>query len=700
MSSKWTVASTTRSTLGRFQIVFGPPGGAQKDVTFFRDIPTVLETYSSADPFGDSTISMSFPQITIFDEIGEGELSWLNDFSDIDIYIVPPGAANPALGTDTRIKVWEGFLTSMDWVANEDSSALHIQGQGALFQGDKYVQGPTFPPRPVTYERLIRLALDPAKRPHLRTKPVQIVWPAGWTKVQPAGAVTMFTPYGTAPGEKISGYTTRSTGSWDRTLTSYIQNMLQVMYTDTGDQWTMYKNTGRQPVLTVRQRSATPQYSVWASQPGVQMNISRDMTQYANIVFGQGIDSNGAEFHRQIISRDGATTTYEPMASDPRVYPEVSLTNPRFDNHIMRVETFVKYDNGFNERQALVSAKKTLQNDMDPGFSGEMTLTIDPVGGSRYLIKAGEKITVKYLVGSGSTGVTFHIAEVNVNVVDGSVSLKIDTKFRDLLTLEESLVRARDPLTPVKMLQINKRSQLIQDVLAPWDYSKGSGYVPKASIPYYRNVPSTERFPYPAQAVKYNPRLYPTFYVKVNANAGLANNRWTVRVPIRMAQRVDIRHTQFCAYDIAGNRVRCPFHISFYYNPVGVDQMPRGDNGQHSPFIPNAFESTNQYGEPIPAGTPGAVRIPDQSLIIGWGNHDQPAGYSPGSHSSGDPATGMLVDDVSWSADLTRNQSFDLNPAMAGKETEESITIYANFYAEWHTPVYFMGRLFRKEPGT
>lgn len=696
---KWAPsAEPTRATLGRFQIIFSVPGGARKDVTIYRNVPTQLVNYTNADPFGDSTCQINFPQITIFDEIGAGDLAWLHDFADVDIYLVPPSAPDPTTGSDTRTKVWEGFVASMEWSQNEDGSALAVQCQGALYQLDKYVQAPSFPPRPVTYERQMIMAFNPAARPNLRTKYLKVVFPSGWTKVQPAVSNTLYSPIGTRVGQNITGYQSRATGSWDRALTSYIANMLQVMVTDSGDHWTVVKQMGRQPVLQVRQRNATPKYTVFAGQPGVTMSLTRDMTQYANIVYGQGTDVNGVVYNRQIVSSNGMETTYDPMAYDRRIYPVYD--NPQFDPHVMRVETFVKYDNGFDERQALVSAQQTLRNDMDPGFSGTMTLSADPQGGSRYLMQAGDKILVKYAVGSNSAGVTFHIAEVNVNVDSGTVDLKIDTKFRDLLTLQEALDRTRDPLTPVKMLQLNKQSQVVPDVLAPWDYSKGAGFIPKASTNFFKNVPTNLTFPYLTWTLKYPPKRNPQYYVKVNANASTADKRWVTRVPIRMSERGDIRRTQFCAYDYYGNRLAVPFHVSIYYNPCPVDQMPLGDNGQHSPFIEGAFETTNNWGLAIPAGAPGAVRQPDQSLIIGWGNHDQPAGYSPGSHSSGDPCTGILVDDSVWSFDLTHNVNFDLNPKKAGKETEESITVYANFYAEHKEPVYFMGRLFRKEPGT
>ena len=91
--------------------------------------------------------------------------------------------------------------------------------------------------------------------------------------------------------------------------------------------------------------------------------------------------------------------------------------------------------------------------------------------------------------------------------------------------------------------------------------------------------------------------------------------------------------------------------------------------------------------------------VPDPSLIIGWGNAAQKAGHSPGRSSDGTPATGLLIDESSWTWNLDgQNNHFS---GLSGDRPNETYSrmLYANIYAEHTEPVYFIGRLYRTEPG-
>jgi hypothetical protein len=248
------------------------------------------------------------------------------------------------------------------------------------------------------------------------------------------------------------------------------------------------------------------------------------------------------------------------------------------------------------------------------------------------------------------------------------------------------------------MLQLGKTSLLIPDKAAPWSYAQGAGYLPKSSKGFYDQVPTNEFFPYDAHARRNPPRNNPSFYVAVNASAATRRGRWAA-VPVRTAEKGDIRLSQFALYDRDGNRLQIPFHVSLYYHEVTSDNMPYDGDGP-SPFIPGAWQTVNEIGQPIEAGTPGATAMGDDSLIIGWGDGDQPAGYSPGAKSAGTPLTGLLTDETSWSFDNTSNPDFSKNPAAGYTQLDSAITVYAMFYAEYHDWVYATGRLFRKEPGT
>jgi hypothetical protein len=700
MPTPWAPTTVTESTIGHFRLFIHPPGARAVDVTFFRNQPIQIDSYSSADPFGDSTLTFSFPQISPMEATGSGELDWLRDFADVDLILIPPNY-DPALRNFTRI--WEGFIASMDFHLDSTSHSLQVQCQGALFQVDKTLAKPRFPMRPVPYETLIKAAFNPTINRDLRTQPLTIEWPAGWSKVAPASNAvhTVYTPVGVQPGEKITGFSGRSTGAWDHMLTSFIQGLLQVMVTDDiGSHWTIRKDPNRKPVMYVRKQKVPPTWTVTAGIPGLTLSLSRDLTQFANVIYGQGSDPAGVTWNREAITGySSALTGYVPLAWDLRAWPPTK-ENKWYDPELMKVEAYIKYDNGFDERQAQNSAFVTLGRDEDPGLAGNATLNVDPEEGSRYLIKGGDSIKIKHLRGKGTDGVIFHIASASTNVNDGTVNLTIDTKFRDLLTVEEVLQRTRDPLTPVKMLQVGQRSLMIEDRLAPWDYTKGSGFVPETSTPLFKAMPLTTRFPYESWTKTHPPRTHPHYYVQVRANASTRSARWTIGapVPIRLSEKGDIRMTQIAAYDINGNQIRVPFHFAVYKVPVTASDMPYDDHGP-SPFLPNAFQSTNQYGQEIPADDPGATQLKQDSMIIGWGNRDQPAGYSPGMKSNGDPCTGKLIDETGWSFDSTDNPDFQKNPRSGEREPESAITYYGAFYAEWHDYVYFVGRLFRKEAG-
>jgi len=303
-------------------------------------------------------------------------------------------------------------------------------------------------------------------------------------------------------------------------------------------------------------------------------------------------------------------------------------------------------------------------------------------------------VRLKGFMGTGSTGMNFHVAEAIVHPEEGSVTLKLDTKYRDLLTLEEVVARTRDPLTPTKMLQVNRRTVLIEDIVAPWDYSAGSGYMPQAARKMLSNADRSVAFPWKSITNAFPPKYHPEYYIKVKGKNSSSNGRWTF-FPILMSQRGSIRRLEMQAFDSNGDPLAAAFHLSLYYANVTVTAMPMS-NGIHSPFFVGAFESTQPNGLPWPTGN---FFAPDDSIIIGWGNHDQPAGYSPGSKANGNPITGTLVDESSFSFDCMSNPNFDKNARVGQKIPSSAITIHGALYTDYPANVFFLGRMFRQEPG-
>lgn len=726
---------------GRFQLVITKLVGQGRavDVTKVRSAYTQLVSYSSADPFGDSTAVFQFPALTAADDLTASDLGqWLGYYSNVDLYWVPAQSAtvdlakpryvnplteqadviSPAVLTvdghsvDQRTKVWEGFLADMGFTTGPGGTQLEIQCQGALFQVDRYLMKPFYPSQPWPIEELCRLAFNNSDKPHLRTKPLSIIFPDGWTKVVPAypGSSNDYTPVA-KPGTKWTGFTSRSTGAWDHALTGFVQDQLVDLITTAdsgvtpGNQWTILQqhasatSAGRKPIMMVRDRFRTPDFSMWVGTPGMDLQLDGDSTQSENVVYGDGTDLNGEVWRNAVISSDGSRTDYLPLAASRTIYPY--LKNKAFLRGAFASEAYVKFGTGFAQTDATTVAAQQVQRDEDPGWTGTITLATDPSQDlPRWFIRAGMTILLKGFLGTGATGYPLHIASVEADMQQGTVQLTVDSRYRDLLTIAEAMERTHDPLTPTKMLQVGKQTAIIEDLQAPWDYSAGSGFIPKGSLGFFRNLPKNQIYPYESWAEDHPPLHYPSLYVKCDAGAPTRTQRWAGSlgaIPVLTSEKGTIARTQIAVYDIFGKLLRVPFHVSFYYYDVDASDMPRDSQGP-SPFINNAFEKVDATGQPT-----NQFLWPDQSFIIGWGNRangiTNAAGYSPGSQAEGGSPTGEFFDDATWTYDNTFQEFFQGKNLPGKRAPKSEITIYAMFYCEYTEPVYFMGRLYRQNPG-
>lgn len=736
--ARWRRTSLTQTSGGRFQLVVSKlvPGGKTVDVTYVRGAATQIGSFSEADPFGDSTASFTFPAITPWDDLDSADIgSWLGYYSNVDLYWVPAvaktsasaGTSPPVIngltnrpdvltptainGVDQRIKLWEGFIIAMNPTADQTSASLEIECQGANFQLDHYLQKPFYPTEPWPLESLIADAFAHAAKPHLRTQPLKIQWPAGWGLVIPKYTTRdTYTPVGT-PGSKFSGYSSRSTGSWDHALTGFIQDQLTVMLTDarskvtTGNQWTIghvhqsLTSPGRQPVLMVRDRFRTPDFSLWLGTQGVSVKLTGDATQSENVVYGSGTGVDGTVWRNAVISNDGTRTDYLPLASARDVYPPQG--NPAFIQGGFVSEAYTQFGTGFDQVAAVSVAEQSLARDRLPGWTGTIVLSSDPSPTlSRWAIRAGMTVLLQGFAGTGATGIQLHISAKEASPMDGTVTLTVDSRYRDLLTVEEAQARTRDPLTPVKMLQVNRASVMIDDVQAPWDYSAGSGYIPKPSQAFFDNKPQSTVFPYTDWSIKHPPLHYPSWYVKCNAGSSSSQGRWAGPIPILTSEKDSIARTELFVCDALGRLLKIPFHLSLYYINVHANDMPyTGTN--YSPYQNDAFEKQDPT---TGVQTPNTL-WPQESIIVGWGNKAggiiNRAGFYPGRESAGGNPTGEFVDDSNWSYDnTTYAQYFSAANPPGARAKASDITIYAMVYAEYTESVYFMGRLFRQNLGT
>lgn len=695
------------------------PGRSRKNATFFRDVPVQINSLSYGDPFGDATAELTFPQITPYDD--PYAIWFLQEWTDVDVWWVPATEVQMS-AADTQVinpsnnrkelwlnysegeSIWEGFTVSYELTEN----GANLQCQGALYQVDKYLAKPQYPDRPMANERLIRKEFNPKRQP-LRTKPLDINWPEGWELVFEGGKKTPYKPRGVAKGEKWTGYATRNTGSWDRALTGYTQELLSQMYTsedsgvDPGNQWTIslqHQNPseniqGRQPILEIRDVNRPVDFELWYGTPGVSVTLTHDAMSTINVIYGMGTGFDGTSWSNMDISTKSGLTSFLPIAYDDRLYPyDESASKKR---HKFPSETMVKFSDGIALDEGINAAKSLLMRERDPGFNGSINVKVDPGTMPRHMIRAGMTVRLRGYAGFRD-GIRLHIAEVTNNPDEGTVDMRVDTSYRDLLTLEEVQARVRDPLTPAKMLRVGMRSGMIEDTLAPWDFSAGSGCIPSTNREFFIAKDEEVSYPWLEWVEKNPPKSHDNYYIEVDASNDDPNERW-VEVPILMSQAGSARLVQIICVDKNGNLLPAPFHVSFY--KVQNASLPRTD-GNSSPFLPNHFQNMQANGAAFPEGS---NFTPSPHIIVGWGNADQKCGYTPNRSSDGADPTGMFMDESVWSWDMADGSNLVFSPyddkrGRKANKKPQARTIFMKVYVEAPKTAYIMGRIFRLVPGT
>ena len=726
---------TNNARAGYWRVIAYPPGEPARDVTVLRGLPVIIGDYSFADPFGAQEMNLTLPQVTIFDKFGVGELDWLAKEVDVDVVwtgALPldyPQGRKDSAGVFYPQWRWEGYIINFD---RESGSPTSVQLKGAGLQLDNFIAKPEYPAQPLPYEwAMSRQFLN---RHSLRLAPLRVEWPTWWDKTYAApkpGTPPYMVPVGVQEGHNWTGLLTRSTGTWDPVLTSYINSLLAAMYSERG-RWTMDFVQGRQPVLFHRDFQTAPGPStveIDPVAPGVKIALKEDWEQALTTVYGQGTSLSGVAYSGMQVSSNGANTIYRPMAALRQVYP-AKVDNGWLDPNVMEREVLVQMQTGLSQDDAVIVARAHLSRFSNPGYTGTITLSSDPkINGviiGRHLVKAGMSVHVPYVLGRPE-GVMAHIASSNHSIASGITTLTIDTKYRDALTVNEVMLRGRDSLSINRMLIAGQYKPPVDDQMFPWSYTEGSGFIPSNSsfscVKMMADMPDDIYFPWTEWTKAHPPSSsrWRSSYLRLGPTQPNADLNWILQnnstasesgVPIRMAQAGNIRLLQVAAYDINGNVLKVPFHVSFYYQG-GVNQkstpmipaeqvslFPPYQAGQHYPFVRDGWETFNIDG----TMTNPKIPHPTESvgLIKAYGTFYEKAGFFPGAYSEGDVATGMLVDETTWSFDTKGSGAALWNEynIEANLVNPKAGQIYAMFYcdAQVAQEVFFLGRLYRTEP--
>lgn len=577
--------------------------GATIDVTVFRGAPTEIGSVGDSDPFGPTVATLTFPAITLLDAFGAGDLVWLQPESNVSIqWVSPPDE----LGEVTVLRDWQGYFLSPSWGEDEQSASLTMSCVGAMRQMDNYLAKPEYQYQPLPYE--VAILRQFGSHPDLRlSAPPHFTeaFPAWWTKTFDRGkyppSQPWLLPQGVLHGEKWSGMLTRETGHFDKVLTEYIQGLLANMWTERG-QFTLRLGPNRRPYLTHRERLSAPAADtlevdlLWR---GVVMNPTVDWGQKIGVIYGSGRAANGDTFSGMEVTADGSETYYDPLAYDPAVHPLTN--NPLLNKAVMRKEVNLQYADGITALEARRAAAQHRKQFADPGVTGTLVLKIDPVlfGTDtivpRATIEAGRSILVRGLFGKAE-GVLFHITETSL-AHDLTLTLTLDTQFRDYLTVDQVMRRTRDALVPYRMLSTaGTFDPKIPDLLYPWSYAKGAGVIPLNGAPIFTKLgpsavqaagiadPEAIPFPWEEYTTRFPPKKYPAYYVNLMPRNRNANYNWanTKRLragaktpadmkdydfkpyPVLFAAAGSIRLLQIAAYDRDGHVKQVPFHVSIY----------------------------------------------------------------------------------------------------------------------------------------
>jgi hypothetical protein len=626
---------------GYWRIVVDPMNGQpKKDITFFRNAPTLINSLTTTDPFGPATASITVPTVTLLDTPGFGDLYWLVPEANIDIYWMSPqsGTSDP---TDSDILyAWEGYFLSFEYGEDGAGSSLTIQCNGAMKQLDDFLAFPEYLSHPLPYEVAIERHFESGKHPSLRLQPIvsfnsnlpswysdpinspEHVFKTSDYTTKTGDIITdnlmtdFLTPVSLKNGDVWSGLLTRSTGNFEKVLSEYIQNLLAAMQTQRGS-FSILLKKGRIPYFKHRNRISQPVRAsgdldgneatlvvdlLW---PGVKISVTQDYSQKTNFVYGNGKSLSGNTFNGAQYSADGNSNWFEPFAASDEVYP-ADRNNQKFSSNILRKEVALTFYDGLDAGDASLVAQRHLEMFADPGITGNLTLDTDPqlldgTGFARQMVTAGRTVLVKGLFGN-KDGIIFHVTSASLDG-NNTLSLTIDNKFRDQLTVQEIRKRGRDSLVVSRLMGIGEYRPSVDDLLFPWSYDLGAGYVPLSSkdaiwTASYKEGLISGSFPWTGMTSdsRFSPRSMSSKasiasvsgdkYMTIAGSASTTNSskNWTQAcIPVLLSAQGTISGIKIAAYKDDGTVYQVPFHASMWIEDVKVESMP---------LIPNATSST------------------------------------------------------------------------------------------------------------
>jgi peptidoglycan hydrolase-like protein with peptidoglycan-binding domain len=620
------------------------------DVTYFRDVPVGFGPWREESPFAWTGTSLTFPQVFHYEERGTGDLAWMRPDAPVTIAIVKPDdsrihkftgfltSEDPGVGRGRTECVWQvaGILHQADFARHPVPARLDTTDIGSLIAAE--LNGT--PSRRFSYMRSLITGIKSRQRGS--TNDTRWTYASGLlaTAVREDGKQWTLEPTGTrsfalklkdtttvnwtvtagAPGvecdltrddteriDVVYGYGVGPDGyAW---WNNFFPDLLpydppdypfsdpdrNVLVGDT-DADTL-TGTG---VSDWQQRIRDLGYKSIAVD-GV-MNTA-DLAAVRWIQRLRGIQVDGylgpqtwaATWNIGTIGGD-LTVVRRPLAwrteCEPYLYGAngaVVGNNPDYDPDIIVHEIDVDFGAGVTKADGRDMAQRILERGTDPGIAGTVRLQSCPWEGSRWEISAGDNILLK---GWRGTDVLMRVVAVDADPASLTVTLTVDSEFRDAMTVVEVLKRnaesrpdpARRPGNP------SRRSRLDQDMAVPFEGESPAGRFPKMAI-----------------------------------FGGL----WTVW-PVPVSEIGVVAKLRF---QTSGPTSK--FAMAVFGRAVTANQI--------AAKVPNPLAVSNPWNDA------GDAWLESVAFVDAWGEEGQAAGYGMlGSESDDDPVTGELYDDAGF----------------------------------------------------
>jgi hypothetical protein len=252
-----------------------------RDVTYFRGVATQIEGYQLQEPYAFGPADFTFPQVTQFEvaKFGDpGKLHWLRHGAVCELVTVTDGAYGERL--------WAGIITSIQ--AGPGGTGVHCDGllSGRLAVQDK--QPPVF-----TWKKDLGLQV--------------------YDTVLHAGI--SLTPY---LGVR-TGIDTYAVGGGADQL-SHLNDLLAQAVTNGGNQYTIARaGNGRRFVMRLKDLT-TVHATVFLGAAGVDLDVTRDVAEEPNRIWGTGTDPSGQKITNAVIPNLFAGEAAQYPYSDGRSF--------------------------------------------------------------------------------------------------------------------------------------------------------------------------------------------------------------------------------------------------------------------------------------------------------------------------------------------------------------------------------------------